>query len=880
MRFDALAVSGKPAPVQARLERLQRHRENIRRCARELGLDLSANAAASRRRVQANPYSIENSSREGMAVRMGVENGMPSREELESTSSSTVQRGTIAASASHEAPTHAETSVSSSAVVLQATPPKSRSPAATAGEDALAIPQDIFDALRHYEPWPSRVVATSPSRAPEEATSPSKGSKSPGAEVCATPDSGSQELQFGLTRGSSVAAEGRDDDDATRSWSPSAGLPPVPRQDYTFGAIIGRWRQQFDEFQHALTDANQGSRSNGSQHQLYAPLSGSAAEVEAETDPEQWLRRIKRDLGIDSGPWVAGLDADTKELMEVSVTAPPAQQHLPLWRDRTSAQGQTSFSFGGDNDGLGEAPEPSALMNRLQALEAEVRLLRQEAQPLGIHSGSSSPLQPGDDGDYGSRRHFGDHLQHSLALSLLSSSAGSFFGQPEGRLSGLELPMTARSLSPWSLPFEVAAGAHAFGVQGAPFTGDQLDAPHAEPISAAGPFTTAYPLSLQPAPIFGATAASPSTPALKPTHSLLHSAASPSAAAHAPPAAAAVPAAAQVAAVTPSSGIATAALTAEFSAPSVSHVLPPAAAIVPPAPLQPLSGCVATSAVAPSHVVDPVSTTDLASAASGTRGIETHTPGTTTATAAYQRVEGVVPPMLPLSSDGKPALVLQERPVTKTPDHMQTVSRSVAVGTTDDLPWVSADALSSHLMHAAEPSFRAPRPRRPPPGTSSSGPLPPPAPTALRHASVEDSIPASSSSSMPTPKAMIPAQPPVPPAGGYPPSLLPGHPWSNTGRPRPQPWSSLGPAWADSGPTWPPTSEASVPAFGPALPLPHSMLRGPGPGFGGWLGGGVAASGNGPNTDARAVEDEAKLLRAYEVYRQQQLDLLRPLPRA
>jgi len=37
---SALAVSGTPAPVASRLERLRRHRENIRRCARELGVDL------------------------------------------------------------------------------------------------------------------------------------------------------------------------------------------------------------------------------------------------------------------------------------------------------------------------------------------------------------------------------------------------------------------------------------------------------------------------------------------------------------------------------------------------------------------------------------------------------------------------------------------------------------------------------------------------------------------------------------------------------------------------------------------------------------------------------------------------------------------------
>jgi len=102
----------------------------------------------------------------------------------------------------------------------------------------------------------------------------------------------------------------------SRSESQSVGLPPAvsPKArapeptptDFTFAGILERWRQQHSEFQHAV---NHVSASPAGQVKLPARFDASIDEPNspptgglADDDPECVLQRIKRDLGLETSP--------------------------------------------------------------------------------------------------------------------------------------------------------------------------------------------------------------------------------------------------------------------------------------------------------------------------------------------------------------------------------------------------------------------------------------------------------------------------------------------------------------------------------------------------------------------------------------------------
>lgn len=425
-------------PVDGRFERLQRHRENIRRIARELNVDFSSGLARGHRHSATEVTSVR-----------------------------------------PEAPLD-ETSRPSAPKVGPVGPGESPE-----------LGEEVFDALRHYQPRPAP--------APEEpvavaAREPSDGSGGQGNVVASSPalagspgdDQAPSLAAATLTHtGSSVLADAlvpSGGGEASASFEAASqaepalhcgscghvasssqrfcqhcgqrleasaeattsaqdqGAPSRPEADQsatvdeTFGSILSRWRQQFADFQRALGDAP------GQETAETAPPAFD------DGDPEAFVQRIKRELGIDAGPLAfepeskpamhpAEVEAPfspskvLREIQEMSASfqifqaaeVPPAQENAPEAPEAQvpvepikaqKVEAQTADMATGSPKHSAE----EALLSRLVALEAEVLKLREPATSRPSPELSESPRRPAENVE-------AHQAMSSLGMSLLSSSS-------------------------------------------------------------------------------------------------------------------------------------------------------------------------------------------------------------------------------------------------------------------------------------------------------------------------------------------------------------------------------------------------------------------------------------------------------------------------
>eukprot|EP00930_Biecheleria_cincta_P039728 TRINITY_DN27284_c0_g1_i2.p1 TRINITY_DN27284_c0_g1~~TRINITY_DN27284_c0_g1_i2.p1 ORF type:complete len:1052 (+),score=209.54 TRINITY_DN27284_c0_g1_i2:72-3227(+) len=391
---EGLAVSGTSAPALGRLDRLQRHRENIRRTARELGLDLSGSlgssrpAASSSRRPGA-PHAPDLQEHEEASLQNEWAGGtvasssslQPSPQAFQSSTSKS------AALASPSSPGPLELSTSGTSSLLEPTASQSASCAEQPDlcasqhppDEMPTLTQELFEVLRHFEnpgaaaaeaarheaqalgspvlsPPPRQPLSPAPIGGSAGGCSRPQGEDGEGsahASLSATEallgaystDRDAQPEHLGFTEemlsrtsacphcgsrylldsiycrscgtkrqveaassslrsaeslaavwpGSPPPAEGS----STARGSLTTTSPKNQEPDLAFGAILGRWRQQFVDFQHAV-DTTCGATQSASGLEQAADHHRSLSSTDS--DPEAVLLRIKRDLGLDVSP--------------------------------------------------------------------------------------------------------------------------------------------------------------------------------------------------------------------------------------------------------------------------------------------------------------------------------------------------------------------------------------------------------------------------------------------------------------------------------------------------------------------------------------------------------------------------------------------------
>lgn len=237
---------------------------------------------------------------------------------------------------------------------------------------------------------------------------------------------------------------------ATGDAVPGDAVPePV---DETFAGILSRWRQQFAEFQRALGEA-----SSPSEVVETWPLE--------DENPEAFVQRIKRELGIESGPlgsFEEGLElgsgpgeevplSSAEVLRQIQAMSRSFEAEAPaagarLEKEAKAALGPEAKPDDGkiatdvvefapaepqpprDDIIAGVGSNDEALLGRLLALEAEVLRLQGERFPQPVESPggrqpemSESPRRPSPHGE-GEQRPT-ELPMSSLGLSLLSNSS-------------------------------------------------------------------------------------------------------------------------------------------------------------------------------------------------------------------------------------------------------------------------------------------------------------------------------------------------------------------------------------------------------------------------------------------------------------------------
>lgn len=228
-------------------------------------------------------------------------------------------------------------------------------------------------------------------------------------------------------------------DQGASSRQPEADQPAV---DETFGSILSRWRQQFADFQRALGDTP-------GQETVETALPAFD-----DGDPEAFVQRIKRELGIDAGP--LAFEPESKPAMhpaEVEAPFSPSKVLREIEEMNASFQIFQAAEVPLDQASAPEAPEapetqvpekpikaqkveaqtadvatgspkPSAeeaLLSRLVALEAEVLKLREPATSRPSPELSESPRRPAENAEKSEME--AHQAMSSLGMSLLSSSS-------------------------------------------------------------------------------------------------------------------------------------------------------------------------------------------------------------------------------------------------------------------------------------------------------------------------------------------------------------------------------------------------------------------------------------------------------------------------
>jgi len=210
-------------------------------------------------------------------------------------------------------------------------------------------------------------------------------------------------------------------------------------EDQTFASILARWRSKFADFQRALGT------------EVVVPSPGAREPSLLDGDPEAYVRKIKQELGIDSGlPGIYDVhegslpEADAAEEVlwagpvamgtgdaqkEVAGEKADVEQDLPgaaaaaeIYVQAAEAMPEVEPSRPSSTPAepsASQPPEqsPDQVLTRLLALEAEVVRLRGGPSTLRPDSPEAdSPRRPEESEDRG-------EVRNSLALSLLSSSS-------------------------------------------------------------------------------------------------------------------------------------------------------------------------------------------------------------------------------------------------------------------------------------------------------------------------------------------------------------------------------------------------------------------------------------------------------------------------
>lgn len=472
-------------PVAGRLERLQRHRENIRRIYRELNADRSDTTESIR---------VEKEVATATA-------GVPS------PSASCGQKTTPG----RASPTgHGRTWASSTAKSERFSEREELlSPASPEPSANDPVSQEILEALQHYEPpgpgvaagagdaQASSVQPTSP--LPPEELEQSLGANSLFLASC----SPTSEQRSATTPALSATGEALQLTSAVMAHDPvdelapdAAGASAVGTDsllpDQKLDAILNQWREKYAAFQRAT----QTVLSTDVTMTASKPARFGASREASESDDEAFLRRIKQEVGLDAGPmWdslpspggsaggspivaeadlyplPAGMEQDFRHLRaalaadaEPQVLQEDAEAETRDGDDdaNTSGPGEAAAAGEGDKNtaqeeaawippdhqtsdaatGVGAAASFEAkdqMLARLLALEAEVSRLREgaaptaSASPMSPEPSAESPRRPEERGGAVTER--GEALLNSLAMSLLSSGSSVFASLSDGPTS-------------------------------------------------------------------------------------------------------------------------------------------------------------------------------------------------------------------------------------------------------------------------------------------------------------------------------------------------------------------------------------------------------------------------------------------------------------
>lgn len=421
-------------PADGRFERLQRHRENIRRIARELNVDVSS--------------GLVRSSRQG-DDRTGSASVPPSAVQPKKTS------------------------------LVEETSRPSTSKTNKLETSQPDLGEEIFDALQHYQP-PKQTEETAV--APESSqghsgqgavsSSPAGAEGSPGPQTPSLPTAtqtlthtGSSVLEDAMAAGaagtSAALAEAeirpcrscghatpagrfcqhcgqRLEANDPSSPAKEEGVASGPQDaeepvnvDETFGSILSRWRQQFADFQRALGDAP-------------SPEDVAPTSFPLDGDPEAFVQRIKKELGIDAGP-LAIEPAPEARTPEVELLSSDVLRQIQAM-SASFAEAEDFKHFEPEvslheAEALNEPLEPEqveaadvvvagsppllaeeVLLSRLSALEAEVLKLRGESAARPFPELSESPRREKTEATEVEAVE-AQQAMSSLGMSLLSPSS-------------------------------------------------------------------------------------------------------------------------------------------------------------------------------------------------------------------------------------------------------------------------------------------------------------------------------------------------------------------------------------------------------------------------------------------------------------------------
>lgn len=489
-------------PVAGRLERLQRHRENIRRIYRELNADRSDATESIRVEKEAATAGVP------LPSACGQKNQIPTPGRASPTGNSAEfpksGDGRSWASATEKSQRSAEEDF-----------PSPRSPEPSANDP---VSQEILDALQHYEPPRLGVAAgegdAQASVRPTSPLPPADLEQSLGMNSFLASCSPTSEQRSATTPALSATGEAPQITSPVPANDPADEMAPDAAGASTLGtdsllpyqkldAILNQWREKYAAFQRATqtvlsTDATVTNSK---------PARVGASREASESDDEAFLRKIKQEVGLDVGPiwdslptpggsaggspiaaeadlyplpvaleedfrhlraalaadaepqvWQEGAEAETHDGDDDANTSGPHEAAAADERDKNAAQDEAAWiqpdrqtADAETGGGTAESEPKDQMLARLLALEAEVSRLREgaapiaSASPLSPEPSAESPRRPEERGGGVTER--GEALLNSLAMSLLSSGSSLFASMSDGPTSPVWRQGTGAALS-------------------------------------------------------------------------------------------------------------------------------------------------------------------------------------------------------------------------------------------------------------------------------------------------------------------------------------------------------------------------------------------------------------------------------------------------